>query len=491
VESSGEYRFDHWTFRERSGELLSAGRPVHLRHQSQIVLRELLRQPGELVTRATLIAKLWPRGSVDYETALNSAVRRLRGTLGDQAETPRYVETVPKRGYRFIGRLEESAAGIGTVARIEPVARIETVTPPVAVRRSPFRVAAALLALAGAAAVVAGSSRFDPGDWLPANAAESGAAHEDYLLGKHFYRKRTPADLVLARRHFEQALAAEPNHAGAWAGLASVHWIDTVEGRVPASEGLPRVRAAAERALAIDAASVEAHLRLAGYHWRSGESAQGDQHYELAVSLEPGNPLALSITAGIAASDGRLDEAVALQRRSVEGDPLLVPSRWNLVTWLYLAGRWAEAEDEILQLRELVPADGEVPVRLADLAILRHRYAEALDLTREMTRETDRLFARALAFHGLGRKAESDAALEALFELLDESEAFRIVEALAFRGEGERAFAWLRASHSDLDDPWIRYSPFLRTLQADPRWAAWLDAARHPPAEPVATRRKS
>ena len=53
-----------------------------------------------------MIARLWPNGVVEFDTGLNSAIRRLRGALGDDAETPRYIETIPRRGYRFIGRLD-------------------------------------------------------------------------------------------------------------------------------------------------------------------------------------------------------------------------------------------------------------------------------------------------------------------------------------------------------------------------------------------------
>lgn len=107
---SKEYRFDGWTLSTQSGELLKDGRRIRLQSQPLFILEELLTQPGRLVTRAQLIARLWPKGVIDFDTALNSAVRRLRGALGDHAETPRYIETVPRRGYRFIGTLESPVA---------------------------------------------------------------------------------------------------------------------------------------------------------------------------------------------------------------------------------------------------------------------------------------------------------------------------------------------------------------------------------------------
>jgi TolB-like protein/DNA-binding winged helix-turn-helix (wHTH) protein/Tfp pilus assembly protein PilF len=108
---SKEYRFDGWTLNTQSGELLKDGRRIRLQSQPLFILEELLTHPGRLVTRAELITRLWPKGVVDFDTALNSAVRRLRGALGDHAETPRYIETVPRRGYRFIGTLDPPVAG--------------------------------------------------------------------------------------------------------------------------------------------------------------------------------------------------------------------------------------------------------------------------------------------------------------------------------------------------------------------------------------------
>src|SRR5258708_23526507 len=71
---------------------------------------ELLDSRGGVVTREQLIAKLWPKGIVDFDTGLNTAIRKLRVALGDTADTPRYIETLPRRGYRFIAAVEPDPA---------------------------------------------------------------------------------------------------------------------------------------------------------------------------------------------------------------------------------------------------------------------------------------------------------------------------------------------------------------------------------------------
>jgi TolB-like protein len=85
------------------GELRKRGLRIALQEQPLRILTALLERPGEVVSREALCQRLWPDGTfVDFEHSLNAAVRRLRVTLGDNAEVPRFIETVHKRGYRFL-----------------------------------------------------------------------------------------------------------------------------------------------------------------------------------------------------------------------------------------------------------------------------------------------------------------------------------------------------------------------------------------------------
>ena len=96
-------RFGQFEFDLRSGELHKQGRKVRLEGQPVQVLIKLLEHPGELVTRETLRNELWPADTfVNFEQSLNAAVKRLRQALADPAQNPRFVETLARRGYRFI-----------------------------------------------------------------------------------------------------------------------------------------------------------------------------------------------------------------------------------------------------------------------------------------------------------------------------------------------------------------------------------------------------
>src|SRR6202046_2260201 len=96
-------RFGVFELDMRSGELRKAGTRISLQDQPLKVLNALLEHPGEVVTREELKRQIWPNDSFgDFDHAVNVAVAKLRAALGDSADVPRYVETLPRRGYRFI-----------------------------------------------------------------------------------------------------------------------------------------------------------------------------------------------------------------------------------------------------------------------------------------------------------------------------------------------------------------------------------------------------
>src|SRR3954447_10338266 len=96
-------RFGVFELEAQSGELRKAGARIALQEQPRKVLQLLLERAGDLITRDEFRERLWPLDTfVDFEHGLNAAVKRLRDTLGDAADSPRFVETIPRKGYRFI-----------------------------------------------------------------------------------------------------------------------------------------------------------------------------------------------------------------------------------------------------------------------------------------------------------------------------------------------------------------------------------------------------
>lgn len=98
----GRFQFGAFAADLRTGRLTKTGRRVRLQEQPFRLLAVLLARAGELVTREELHAALWPQTTVDFDHGLNKAISKIREALGDSADRPRFIETVPRRGYRFL-----------------------------------------------------------------------------------------------------------------------------------------------------------------------------------------------------------------------------------------------------------------------------------------------------------------------------------------------------------------------------------------------------
>jgi DNA-binding winged helix-turn-helix (wHTH) protein len=121
------YRFGVFEADSETGELRRSGLRIKLHAQPSQVLFMLLERPGEILTREEISRELWPEGTfVDYEHGVNSAVNRLREALGDKASNPRFVETLSRRGYRFVAPVEKIAGDDNAAAPVEVQAEIKT-----------------------------------------------------------------------------------------------------------------------------------------------------------------------------------------------------------------------------------------------------------------------------------------------------------------------------------------------------------------------------
>ena len=118
-------RFSAYEVHLRACELYRAGRKIKLQVQPFHVLAMLLEHPGEVVAREDLQNRLWPADTfVDFDHSLNTAIKKLRQALSDDKKKPRFIETLPKRGYRFIGTLKENRE------RVEPFSKPLSSAPP-------------------------------------------------------------------------------------------------------------------------------------------------------------------------------------------------------------------------------------------------------------------------------------------------------------------------------------------------------------------------
>jgi DNA-binding winged helix-turn-helix (wHTH) protein len=129
-----------------TGELWKSGSRLRLQEQPFQVLAMLLARPGELVTREELRQKLWPADTfVDFDHSLNTAINKLRDALGDSASDPRYIETLARRGYRFVGKID--AATANAAAEPEPTVVVRQRAGEDDLPRAPRGLARGLFAL--------------------------------------------------------------------------------------------------------------------------------------------------------------------------------------------------------------------------------------------------------------------------------------------------------------------------------------------------------
>src|SRR5262245_65301383 len=124
------YKFDEFEADVRAAELRRGGTRVKLQLQPFQVLVALLERPQEVVTREELRLRLWPQDTfVDFDHGLNTAMVKLRDVLGDSASNPKYIETIAKRGYRFLGNAE---VVVDQTASMKPAAAEQTSQPTTA-----------------------------------------------------------------------------------------------------------------------------------------------------------------------------------------------------------------------------------------------------------------------------------------------------------------------------------------------------------------------
>jgi DNA-binding winged helix-turn-helix (wHTH) protein/Tfp pilus assembly protein PilF len=342
-------RFGVFEVNLQARELRKHSIRVKLRGQPFELLSLLLERPGEIISREEMRSCLWPGETyVDFEHSLNSAIKKLRAALGDSPENSRYIETVPRVGYRFIAPVKQVSATAPPVDLSVVTDRSGVPAPTVdgAGRRGwhiLLGISIVLIAMPGAYfAWSRFGSRPQPQSKVageihaalnghestrsnnqPALSPKSLEAHDLYLKGLYFWNKRTVPGFQQAIEYFQQATTTDPNYAPAYAGLANSYTLLTAYSSVSATLYMPQARAAARRALELDDGLAEAHTALAlivqnhDWDWQTSE-----KEYRRAIELNPNYATAHHWYAEHLMWLGRFDEALSESERARQQDPL-------------------------------------------------------------------------------------------------------------------------------------------------------------------------
>jgi TolB-like protein/DNA-binding winged helix-turn-helix (wHTH) protein len=302
-------------------------------------------------------------------------------------------------------------------------------------------------------------------------------AFDAYLQGHYYFERDSDKDTNMAAKYFERATQLDPSYALAWVGLSRARKWQAVTGLIPKEEGYRLAREAVERALALNPNLAEAHSQMGRIkHQVDFDWTGGDASYQRAAELEPGNPESVRLAGASAAILGRLDEALQLQRRAVDLDPLNAHSWEGLGEIEFRGGKLGVAETDLKKAHELRPDDFLSSLFLSEVYVMQGRPQDALPLIERVGYDPIRTFLYAIAYHALGQKKESDAALSELITKYQASNPYQIAEIYAFRNQSDEAFEWLDRAYAKHDDNLIftKVEPLLKSLHNDPRFAALL-----------------
>ena len=286
----GEFELDAANFELRRGTVR-----IKLERIPMELLILLERNNGRLVQRTEVVEPVWGKGCfLEADSAINTAIRKVRRALGDNPKHPVIINTIPGRGYRF----------------------------------------------------VASGTKQD----APQNAKAL------YAKGLHFWNRKTPDSYLEAIRLYQESIDIDPNYALPYLGLAKAWIMFGIHGLQPAHHVYPRARAAAAKALELDSGLAEGHAAMAdvikGYDrdWVGAEN-----HYLRALEIDAGCGLAHQWYANLLSITGRHDEALrhALEARTLE--PLSVGATGFVGFTYFRARRYQEALRESRSALTLEP----------------------------------------------------------------------------------------------------------------------------------------
>jgi TolB-like protein/DNA-binding winged helix-turn-helix (wHTH) protein len=587
--SSLRFRFSGFELNPRTGELVREGQHAQLQEKSLQLLLALLERPGELLSREELTGKLWPAGTfVDFDRGLNKAVNKLREVLRDSADHPQFIETLPRKGYRFVGTVTKDDPSEKT-----PPTDVPVPAPPL--RR--WRYALSTGVVIAALGVVAGTnvagwrnaiaSRLRPShvqiaslavlplenlsgdsqqayfadgmtDALITEVARTGATrvisrttalrykgtqktlqqigrelnvdavvegtvlrsgdsvritaqliqistdnhlwaasyegdvrnvlrlqqdvatdiarrigslvklvepvrtvnpvgYGEYLKGRFYFFQYTPEGWQKAIEHYTLATQADGNFAPAFAGLAQSYLVARGWNAFPPDEALRNGKAAALKALRLDATLSSSHLAMGAVHAQEWDPVDAEKEFSRGLELNPNDPLAWQQHGNQLLSQGQFERAIAEQERARRLDPLSPIINANLARAYYYSRQYDNA---IVQARETLRLEPKYPAAL--------RYLEAAYRHKGMVAE-------AVAARLAGAKPEQVATLEHAYKssgypaiLLLDAETYRrsgvlIEAARAYAQIGDKEQAW-----ASLEECYRRHGPGLERLKVDP-----------------------
>jgi TolB-like protein/DNA-binding winged helix-turn-helix (wHTH) protein/Flp pilus assembly protein TadD len=323
------------------------------------------------------------------------------------------------------------------------------------------------------------------------DAAISPEAYENYLKGRYYFSQRTGDALKRSIGYFQQAIAADPNYALAYCGLADAYALLGFRGAVPSRDTLAQAKEAALKAIELDDTLGEPHASLAfiaeTHEW---DWAAAEREYKRALELDPGDARAHHWYAGYLMYVGRFDEGIAEARRARELDPLSMPINNALAGRLLVAGRYDEALAQVRTTLDIDPHFAPAHQTLGWAYLRQGKNEEAIREFQQAVESSgntdlDLTLDLGFAYATVGRRDDAVKILDAL----KRQQSQGLVPAAAIGilygalGDLDQAFNWLQKGYAERDPeltylkvPGRRYEP----LRHDPRFQQLVERMHFP-----------
>jgi serine/threonine protein kinase/TolB-like protein/Tfp pilus assembly protein PilF len=301
-------------------------------------------------------------------------------------------------------------------------------------------------------------------------------AYALYLQALQLSRQGSPEGFMRSDALYRKVLEIDPRYAPAWNRLAINSLNKSSHGMLSAEEAFKQAREAAGQALDIDPGYAPAHATLGNVAMYQRDLGGSVHHFERALELDPADLSVLGNAAALLQALDRPDEALKIELFSAGRDPVNVVAHYNLGYDYRLVGRSDEAIASLRTALSLSPGLGIAHFLIGAALLQKLQPEDALAQMLQEPADNYRMIGLPMAYHALGRKAESDTALAELIEKLRKDSPYDIAYVYAFRGEADHAFEWLDKA-VEYDDPGlsaITGEPLFASIRKDPRWLPFL-----------------
>jgi eukaryotic-like serine/threonine-protein kinase len=305
-------------------------------------------------------------------------------------------------------------------------------------------------------------------------------AYRHYLKGRFYWNKRTEENFRKGIEHFRQAIEVDPDYAQAYAGLADSYLLLGFYGACAPDDVMPKGKAAAIKALALDESLAEAHNSLAYIHcvyeWNWSASEKG---FKKAIKLNPKYATAHHWYAFKLAAMGRHDDAIAEIKYARELDPLALIINAEVGWAYYFARQYDKAIEQYRKTLEMDPSFGVAHMFLGTSYIQQGRHAEAIsELRQAVEMSGGSPLMKGMLGHAYAGAGDIEAARKMIAELTESTDGryvspYNVALIYAGLGETDKALPELEKAHEQraLFLAWINVEPLFDNVRSDPRFA--------------------